>query len=53
MEEFTSILGLKYVFQDDFGTRQSKSLYFITKRQWKNQQSNMIEGFNTQSYEQP
>ena len=52
-KECPSIPSLKVVFQDEFGASQAKSLCFISKIPWKKQQSNMTQGFNTQSYAQP
>jgi len=51
-KEFPSIPGLKVVFQDEARTNQAESLCFIAKIPWQNQQSNMTQGFNTQSYAQ-
>ena len=52
-KEWPPIPSLKVVFQDESRTSQVESLSFITKIPLKNQQSNMTQGFNTQSYAQP
>ena len=52
-KECPSIPSLIVIVQHEVGISQTVSLCFVAKRPWKNQQKNMAQGFNTQSYVQP
>jgi len=46
-------MGHKYVYHKEIMPNQVESLCFIAKRPWQNQQLNMTQGFNIQTYAQP